>query len=138
MSDRVYEVGASTTVTAWHVMPDVEGPESELHSHDYRIEAVMRRRELDDRGMVCDLDLLRGALDDAAGFVRGQNLEIIRPDDVEAVTVEAFARWVHHRLASALRHDGDGVLQVRVWETMDAFGGYTADINRSEQHPSSS
>jgi 6-pyruvoyltetrahydropterin/6-carboxytetrahydropterin synthase len=138
MSDRVYEVGASTTVTAWHVMPDVEGPESELHSHDYRIEAVMRRDELDERGMVCDLDRLRAALDDVTGFVRGQNLDIIRPDDVEAVTVEAFARWVHHRLASALRSDGDGVLQVRIWETVDAFGGYTEELDAPKRQPSSS
>ena len=42
-------------------------------------------------------------IDDA---VRGQNLEMIRPDDAEAVTVEVFARWAHDFLADALRGTG--------------------------------
>ena len=32
-----YEVGSSVTVRALHQMP-VEGPEGELHAHDYRID----------------------------------------------------------------------------------------------------
>ena len=39
-------------------MPGVEGPEGELHEHDYRLEVVVEREKLDDRGMVCDLDVL--------------------------------------------------------------------------------
>jgi 6-pyruvoyl tetrahydropterin synthase len=42
----------------------------------------------------------------------------------DAVTVEVFARWVHDQLRSALPADG-ATLQVRVWETPEAFGGYT-------------
>jgi hypothetical protein len=33
------------------MMPGIEGPEGELHSHDYRLEVVVRDTELDDRGM---------------------------------------------------------------------------------------
>ena len=56
-----YEVGSSVTVRALHQMP-VEGPEGELHAHDYRIDVVVGRGDLDERGMVCDLDALRAAL----------------------------------------------------------------------------
>ena len=45
-------VGTAVDVRALHVMPDVEGPEGELHTHDYRIEVVVERERLDDRGMV--------------------------------------------------------------------------------------
>src|ERR687897_905641 len=55
-----YEVGSSVTVRALHQMP-VAGPEGELHPHDYRIDVVVGRRELDEHGMVCDLDALRAA-----------------------------------------------------------------------------
>lgn len=120
----MYEVGANESVTAWHVMPGMDGPEGELHSHDYRIDVVVGRDELDDQGMVCDLDVLRAALEGAAGQVRDRNLEIIQPEDADAVTVEIFARWVHDQLRSALPDTG-ATLQVRVWETPDAFGGYT-------------
>jgi 6-pyruvoyltetrahydropterin/6-carboxytetrahydropterin synthase len=121
----MYEVGASELVTAWHVMPGMEGPEGELHSHDYRIDVVVARDELDDQGMVCDLDVLRGALGGATGRVRDRNLEIIQPEDADAVTVEIFARWIHDQVRPALGRN-PGTLQVRVWETADAFGGYTA------------
>lgn len=123
----MYEVGASEVVTAWHVMPGMEGPEGELHSHDYRIDVVVTREDLDDQGMVCDLDVLRAALADATAQVRDRNLEVIQPPDADAVTVEIFARWIHDQLDTALAGgDSGGSLQVRVWETPDAFGGYAA------------
>jgi len=126
----MYEVGASELVTAWHEMPGMEGPEGELHSHDYRIDVVVTREELDDQGMVCDLDVLRAALAGTAARVRGRNLEVIQPEGADAVTVEVFARWIHDQLGAALAgSDGGGTLQVRVWETPDAFGGYAAALD---------
>jgi 6-pyruvoyltetrahydropterin/6-carboxytetrahydropterin synthase len=85
-------VGTAVDVRALHVMPDVEGPDGELHPHEYRIEVVVERERLDDRGMVCGLDALDAALAATADFVRDQDLEMIRPPDAIAVTVEVFAR----------------------------------------------
>jgi 6-pyruvoyl-tetrahydropterin synthase len=123
----MYEVGVNEVVTAWHVMPGMEGPEGQLHSHDYKIDVVVSRDELDDQGMVCDIDVLRTALGGATDEVRDRNLEIIQPDGVEAVTVEIFARWVHERLRAALGTTS-ATLQVRVWEAPDAFGGYASRV----------
>jgi 6-pyruvoyltetrahydropterin/6-carboxytetrahydropterin synthase len=110
-------------------MPGMEGPEGELHSHDYRIDVIVSREELDDEGMVCDLDVLRAALAGATTQVRDRNLEVIQPEGADAVTVEIFARWIHDQLAAALAvADGGGTLQVRVWETPEAFGGYAAAL----------
>jgi 6-pyruvoyl-tetrahydropterin synthase len=125
----VYEVGTATGVVAFHVMPGMPGPEGELHSHDYRLEAVVTREELDERGMVCDLDLLDAALGAAADRVRDANLEVIRPADAEAVTVEVFARWLHSALVDAVRAGGGEVLTVRVWESPEAYGGYSARVS---------
>jgi hypothetical protein len=66
-----YEVGSSVTVRALHQMP-VEGPEGELHPHDYRIDVVAGRRELDEHGMVCDLDALRAALQAIVARIDGK------------------------------------------------------------------
>src|SRR3954451_7858643 len=109
-------------------MPDAPPPENELHAHDYRLEGVVEREALDDRGMVCDLDVLDAALAAAADHVRDVDLEIIRPDDAEAVTVEVFARWAHHAIAERVRSSGADVLAVRVWESPTAFGGYRASL----------
>ncbi len=124
----MYLVGTSKEVRAFHVMPGMEGPEGELHAHDYRLEVVVERDELDERGMVCDLDVLEAALAQAVEVVRDVNLEVIQPEDAEAVTVEVFARWAHGALADAVHKGGGERLTVRVWESPVAYGGYAAPV----------
>ena len=120
----MYETGTAAHVRAFHVMPGMPPPEGELHSHDYRLEVVASREELDDRGMVVDLDALGGALEDAAKDVEDANLDKIQPEQAAGVTVELFARWLHGRLAEALGPLAGVTLAVRVWESPVAFGGY--------------
>jgi 6-pyruvoyl-tetrahydropterin synthase len=124
----VYETGTSLQVRAFHVMPGLPPPEGERHSHDYRLDVVVRRDDLDERGMVVDLDLLDRALRDAAAQVDGGDLETIRPADAAAVTVEVFARWLHGQLAAALGRLPGATLAVRIWESPVAFGGYTSTL----------
>jgi 6-pyruvoyltetrahydropterin/6-carboxytetrahydropterin synthase len=117
------EVGLSRSVRAFHIMPGLPGPEGQLHDHDYRIEIVVDREQLDGRGMVCELE---AALTELTRRVEGRNLEEIRPAGAEAVTVEVFARWVHDSLSPTVAAAGGEALAVRVWETPVAFGGYRA------------
>ena len=124
----MYQVGTAAEVRALHVMPGAPLPEGELHAHDYRLEVILERTELDDRGMVCDLDVLEAALAEVTAIIRDVDLEVIRPVDAEAVTVEVFARWAHGALAPAMREQGVEVLTVRVWESPVAYGGYTATL----------
>ncbi len=128
MDEAVYQVGTAREVRALHMMPGMEGPEGQLHAHDYRIELLVERNTLSKEGMVCDLDLLESALDGIVGRVRDQDLDTIRPADAEAVTVEIFARWAHGSLAPAVRSAGGETLTVRVWESPVAFGGYRAPV----------
>jgi 6-pyruvoyl-tetrahydropterin synthase len=122
----MFEAGLTTTFRASHVMPQVEGPESELHEHNYRIEVTAARHELDSHGMVCDLDVLESALTQTIDPVTGQNLgDIIPHDRAEGVTVEVLAHWSHQEMARRLAGRGIDVLSVKVWETDHAFGGYT-------------
>ncbi len=121
----MYQVGTATGLRAEHIMPGVEGPEGELHEHDYRIEVVVERAELDERGMVCDLDRLDAALRGIEDEIGGKNLEVIQPAGAEAVTVEVFARWAHEVLSEVVRDTGGDTLSVRVWESPDAFGGFS-------------
>ena len=120
----MYQVGTAIEFPAQHLMPGMPGPEGVLHEHDYRLEVILRRATLDERGMVCDLDVLDAALRRIDARVRGQNLEKIRPADAEAVTVEVFARWAHGELSTALRDTGIDTIDVRIYENRFAFGGY--------------
>ena len=128
-----FEVGASAELRALHRIPWLPPPEGDLHAHDYRVEIVVERATLDERGMVCDLDLVDRALRDAVGALEGKDLDTIRPPDAEAVTVEILARWFHSRLAEPIRLAGGERLAVRVWESATAFGGYRAPVSTSSE-----
>ncbi len=127
----MYEIGTGAEVRAFHVMPGMAGPEGELHPHDYRIEVVVRRAELDARGMVVDLDVLEAALEKTASHVRDRNLEVIQPPGADAVTVEVLARWSHATLSKLIAPEGAEHLAVRVYEDRNAFSGYAAPISSS-------
>lgn len=122
----MFEVGAATSFRAFHRMPDEPPPENERHPHDYRVEAVVERERLDDRGMVVNLDVLTAALAEVADAARERDLWDVC--GTEAVTVEVLAAWIHERLAEPLRADGAEVVGVRVWESEDAFGGVRANV----------
>ena len=122
-----YKVGSSVTVRALHQMP-MPGPEGELHAHDYRFDVVVGRGELDEHGMVCDLDVLRSTMQAMSARIEGKDLEEIRPPQAEAVTVEVLARWAHQQLRAALRQSGAETLEVRVWESQVDFGGYAGPV----------
>jgi 6-pyruvoyl-tetrahydropterin synthase len=107
-------------------MPDRPPPEGDRHPHDYRVEVVAERERLDERGMVCDLDVLTSSLADVAGDARDHDLSEVC--GTEVVTVEVFAAWIHHRIAQPLGGDGAEVVSVRVWESDDAFGGVRARV----------
>ena len=125
MSEDVYETGTATTVLAFHVMPGLPPPEGRRHSHDYRIEVVVSRDQLDERGMVVDLDVLNAALDDVVARLDGADLDaIVHVPRAGGVTVEVFACWVHDELVRMVAADQPLALAVRVWESATAFGGY--------------
>jgi 6-pyruvoyltetrahydropterin/6-carboxytetrahydropterin synthase len=102
---------------------------AEAYAHDYRIDVVVGRGELDEHAMVCDLDVLRSSMDEMAARIDGKDLEEIRPPAAEAVTVEVLARWAHESLVPALRRAGGDTLAVRVWETDSDFGGYAGPVS---------
>ena len=123
-----FEVGATRPLRALHRLPWGSEAERQPHEHDYRVEVVVERGGLDERGVVCDLDVLRAGLDEVLARIAGGDLDVICPPGADGVTVELLARWLHHSLADVVRRAGGDVLAIRVWEAPDAFGGYRAPV----------
>jgi 6-pyruvoyltetrahydropterin/6-carboxytetrahydropterin synthase len=117
----MFEVGGTVRFRAYHIMPLQPSPENERHPHDYRVEVVAERRRLDERGMVCDLDVVTAGLEDVTERARDRDLADVC--GAESVTVEVLAAWIHAQLAPPLKRDGAEFVSVRVWESEDAFGG---------------
>jgi 6-pyruvoyl-tetrahydropterin synthase len=129
MNEHVYETGTAATVRAWHVMAGLPAPEGERHQHQYRVEVIVGRERLDERGMVVDLDQLIDALAELVDRLQDADLDELCPQYAGAVTVERFAEWAHAAITDALAAAHPGLqMNVRVWESDDAFGGYAATL----------
>jgi 6-pyruvoyltetrahydropterin/6-carboxytetrahydropterin synthase len=124
-----FEVGASRPLRALHRLPWGTEDERQPHAHDYRIDVVIERDRLDERGVVCDLDVLGEALDGIVARLQDRDLDDVLDADERGVTVELLARWLHGELAEAVQRAGGEALAVRVWEAVDAFGGYRAPVS---------
>lgn len=123
-----FEVGASRPLRAFHRLPWGSEEERQPHAHDYRIEVVVERDGVDERGVVCDLDVLGEALDAVVTRLQHRDLDEVLEPDERGVTVELLAHWLHGELARAVRRAGGDALAVRVWEAADAFGGYRGPV----------
>jgi 6-pyruvoyl-tetrahydropterin synthase len=123
-----FEVGASRPLRALHRLPWGTEAERQPHAHDYRVEVVVEREHLDDRGVVCDLDVLGAGLERVLGSLDGRDLDEMLAADADGVTVEILARWLHGSLVDVVRRAGGETLAIRVWEAPDAFGGYRAPV----------
>jgi 6-pyruvoyltetrahydropterin/6-carboxytetrahydropterin synthase len=97
----------------------------------YRLVVVVRRDDLDERGMVVDLDVLERALRYTAAPVADADLDAVLPPDTGPVTVEVFARWVHGELTAALGRLPTAALAVRVCGERGCVRGYTAPLDGS-------
>ncbi|HEX8100130.1 MAG TPA: 6-carboxytetrahydropterin synthase [Actinomycetota bacterium] len=127
MSNR-FEVGVVAVFEAFHLMPGASGPEGQLHQHRYRMEVTADRPGLDEHGMVVDLEVFHPAVRSLVADLEGKDLSFIKPEDAEAVTVEVLSKWAHGALAPMARGQGAETLSVRVWESEDAFGGYSSTV----------
>jgi 6-pyruvoyltetrahydropterin/6-carboxytetrahydropterin synthase len=126
-----FEVGASRPLRALHRLPWGTEEERRPHSHEYRIDVVIERDGVDERGVVCDLDVLGEALDGVVARLQDRDLDEVLDADERGVTVELLARWLHGELAEAVGRAGGEALAVRVWEAPDAFGGYRGPVRAS-------
>jgi 6-pyruvoyltetrahydropterin/6-carboxytetrahydropterin synthase len=126
-----FEVGASRPLRALHRLPWGTEEERRPHSHEYRIDVVVERDGVDERGVVCDLDILGEALDDVVARLQDRDLDEVLDADERGVTVELLAQWLHGELAAPVERVGGEALAVRVWEAPDAFGGYRGPLSAS-------
>ncbi len=123
-----FEVGAVAVFEAFHLTPGADGAEGKLHPHRYRMEVTADRPGLDERGMVVDLEAFLPAVKSLAADLHGKDLAFIQPPDAESVTVEVLSKWAHAALAPLARGQGAETLSVRVWESDEAYGGYSAGV----------
>ncbi|ELY99021.1 6-pyruvoyl-tetrahydropterin synthase [Natrialba chahannaoensis JCM 10990] len=110
----MYAVSVSRPVIAQHALtvPD-PGPEGELHSHHFTVEATLRGSELDAHEYLVDIDDLAAAMDRTAAFYSDQTLNDLPTFEDTNPSAERFARVFGDRLLESLSHP-ETVTELRI------------------------
>jgi 6-pyruvoyltetrahydropterin/6-carboxytetrahydropterin synthase len=124
-----FEVGVVGGFRARHHLIGDFGPARDEHEHDYRIELIVRGDALRADGTLLDITLINGALHQIATDLTDRDLNQIVGLRAQNPTAEVVARYIFERVAEALSgHGGSSTLAVRVWESADAFAGYSGAL----------
>ncbi len=126
----MFEVGVVGHFEARHHLVGDFGPASQPHGHSYRIEAVVRGARLKPDGTLLDISLLQNALAQLTDSLNGRDLNAAPGLAEPNPTAEVLARAAHKQLSLALADTGVSTLEVRVWESAEAFAAYAADLGR--------
>jgi len=124
----VFEVGVVARFSATHRLQGDFGPARQRHGHEYRIEVAAGGPELRDDGTLVDLAELKEAVRSETSALDGRDLDELGLLDGANTTAEALARHLCGAIASRIRTPALARLEVRVWETEDAYGSYAADL----------
>lgn len=102
---------------AAHHLTSYGGAAEPSHGHSWRVEAVLRARELDAEGMGFDFVEARRALEGLSAAFHHRDINTVPPFDRLSPTTEHLARWFHGRLNDKLT--GVEIAEVTVWEGPD-------------------
>jgi len=124
-----YRTTVTRQIVAQHYLtvPD-PGPEGDLHSHVFSVEATFAGPSLDEYDYLVDIDDVRAALDDVEDRYRDATLNDLPEFEGNNPSVERFARVLHDRLAPAAAGGATESLRVTVWEDDEAAAGYEGPI----------
>jgi 6-pyruvoyltetrahydropterin/6-carboxytetrahydropterin synthase len=112
----VWEIRTETVVAAAHRLRHTSGEGERLHGHNWRIQAVVRARDLDPTGWVLDFNQVAAVLREVVEPYEHAFLNDIAPFDDLNPTAENLARVVAEALASRLDDARVRVARVEVWE----------------------
>jgi 6-pyruvoyltetrahydropterin/6-carboxytetrahydropterin synthase len=114
---------------------EVFGPAQRLHGATYVVDVELRRRELDDNGIVVDIGLAGTVLHDILATMNYRNLDADPEFSGRNTTTEFLARTVFERLARAIRDGSLGAsaaeitsLRVTLHESHVAWAAFEGEI----------
>lgn len=118
----MFEVGVARTFHALHQLAEDVGAAPHEHSHDYRVEAVVRGEVLGDNGMLLDLDRLGAALKACLDELDASDLDSLPAFRGGPTTVEVVAEHVWERVRSGIDPTPATLgLRVVLYESPDAW-----------------
>jgi len=127
------EVGVARTFHALHQLEDDSATASHEHSHDYRVEVVVRGDGLDENSMLLDLDALGAAVSGSLTELDAADLDVLPAFAGRNTTVEIVAEYVWSDVRTRLAPGAAlASLRVTLYESADAWASVDRPLHDRE------
>ncbi|MBN2354750.1 6-carboxytetrahydropterin synthase QueD [candidate division KSB1 bacterium] len=122
----MYKLCVQSEFSAAHKLNLYQGECQRIHGHNWKVEATVAGKELDELGMAIDLLLLEKLLQECLHQFDHRMLNEVQPFDKMNPTSENLARYIFHWLRDHLPGKV-WVDQVRIYETDRLSVTYSED-----------
>jgi 6-pyruvoyl-tetrahydropterin synthase len=119
--------GVRLRLDARHLLPEGTAEERREHSHDYVVEAVVSGNDLDGKGYLIDIDVLRVKLSTVLDRYRGRLMNDL-PEFVSAPPSMENLAWQVWECLFPVLGGRRIILVVRVWEDDTAWASYEGPV----------
>ena len=125
----MYSVTVTESFIAQHYLtvPD-PGPEGELHSHQFRMEATFEGEQLGEYGYLVDIDDVKAGLDAVRERYADETLNEQPAFEGCNPSVEHFSRIACETLLDHVEPGAADRIRIVMWEDEDAAAGYETPL----------
>jgi len=122
-----YEVKIISDFSAAHNLRNFRGKCENLHGHNWKVEVVLRGKELDENGVLVDFREVKEATRELLKDVDHHYLNDLPFFREHNPSSENIARYLFERLAQRLNNDNRWLYRVSAWESADACATFMSE-----------
>ncbi len=120
----MFEIKITTQFSAAHFLRNYKGKCESLHGHNWKVEVLVSRKELDSLGMVMDFGDLKKIAKDALEELDHHQLDNIEYFKSHNPSSEEIARYIFNKLEKEISKRDCQLKEVSVWETDSSCATY--------------
>jgi 6-pyruvoyltetrahydropterin/6-carboxytetrahydropterin synthase len=123
----MYSLGVQREFSARHYLVGGDwGPENIEHSHRYRMELVLEKKQLDRHGFLVDIVAVEDHMDAVVAEYQGKTINALAAFEGINPSIERLATVIHDAFRERLAHFRLQALAVTIWEDDIAWTSYRA------------
>jgi 6-pyruvoyltetrahydropterin/6-carboxytetrahydropterin synthase len=127
LKNAFYEVKIISDFSAAHNLRNFRGKCENLHGHNWKVEVVLRGKELDESGVLVDFKEVKEATRELLRDVDHHYLNDLPFFREHNPSSENIARYLFERLAQRLNNDNRWLYRVSAWESADACATFMSE-----------
>ena len=121
----MFKIKILKSFSAAHFLREYQGKCESLHGHNWKVEVIVSREELNETGMVVDFGILKKITVDTLEELDHKHINELEYFFDHNPSSENIAKFIYYKIGPQIKPYGAIIDQVRVWETDNSCAIYS-------------